>query len=151
MGFGEDIGKVRLENGDLVDDGRALIKGTWNAAFHEPLQASFNESQKLPLPDVLFHKTRPSGLWDDSTELAQYLAGGSIRTLLFCGMRTDQGVLSTITHAQTRGFDTILLNDACATDSLSSVQQNTEWQCSRNGGFLSSCKALTSAVASRAK
>ncbi len=48
---GDELGEVTLEDGSKVDAGRALFKGTWNAALHEHLAASFDESQNSHLPD----------------------------------------------------------------------------------------------------
>ena len=70
---GEELGDVTLEDGSKVDAGRALFKGIWNAALHDPLAASFNESQSSPLPDVLFHKNRNSGMCEAMTECTEYL------------------------------------------------------------------------------
>lgn len=146
MGLGDELGEVTLKDGATVDAGRALFKGTWNAALHDPLAASFDESQHTSLPDVLFHKNRNSGMCEAMTECAGYLKENGLRTLLFCGMNTDQCVLSTLYDAQMKGFDCIMLNDGCATDSPFFTQQSSEWQSCRDWGFLSSCKALAEAT-----
>lgn len=125
---GQELGEVTLEDGSKIDAGRALFKGTWNAALHDPLAASFNESQSSQLPDVLFHKNRNSGMCEAMTECTEYLSRKGIRTLLFTGMNTDQCVLSTTFNAQMKGFDTILLNDGCVTDSPAFAQQGCEYQ-----------------------
>lgn len=144
---GEELGEVTLGDGSKIDAGRALFKGTWNAALHDPLAASFNESLSSPLPDVLFHKNRNSGMCEAMTDCTDYLIQKGIRTLLFTGMNTDQCVLATAFNAQMKGFDTILLNDGCVTDSPAFAQQGCEYQYARIWGFLSSCKALSSAIA----
>jgi len=132
MGIGDDLGKVTLQSGITVDAGQALFKGTWNADLHEPLAAAFLESQHIALPDVLFHKNRNSGVCETMTECTEYLQRRRLRTLLFCGMNTDQCVLSTLYDAQTKGFDCIMLNDSCATDSPAFTQQCAEWQLCRD-------------------
>lgn len=144
---GDELGEVTLEDGSKVDAGRALFKGTWNAALHDPLAASFSESQTSSLPDVLFHKNRNSGMCEAMTECTDYLIKKGIRTLLFTGMNTDQCVLATTFNAQMKGFDTILLNDGCVTDSPAFAQQGCEYQFAHIWGFLSSCKALAEATA----
>ena len=144
---GDELGEVTLENGSKVDAGRALFKDTWNAALHDPLAASFNESQKSLLPDVSFHKNRNSGMCEAMTECTDFLVKKGIRTLLFTGMNTDQCVLATAFNAQMKGFDTILLNDGCVTDSPAFAQQGCEYQFTHIWGFLSSCKALAEATA----
>ena len=62
-----------------VDAGRAPFKGTRNAALHDPLAASFNESQSSPLLDVLFHKKRSSGMCEAMTECTDYLMEKRLR------------------------------------------------------------------------
>lgn len=146
-GPGEELGEVTLEDGCKIDAGRALFKGTWNAALHDPLAASFNESQSSPLPDILFHKNRNSGMCEAMTGCTEYLIKKGIRTLLFTGMNTDQCVLATAFNAQMKGFDTILLNDGCVTDSPAFAQQACEYQYAKIWGFLSSCKGLSLATA----
>ena len=139
---GDELGEVTLDNGTKVDAGRSLFKGTWNAALHDPLAASFTESQQSSLPDVMFHKNRNSGMCEAMTDCTDFLMEKGIRTLLSTGMNTDQCVLSTVFNAQMKGFDTILLNDGCVTDSPAFPQQACEYQFGKIWGFLSSCKAL---------
>ena len=146
-GPGEELGEVTLDDGSKIDAGRALFKGTWNAALHDSLAASFDESQNSSLPDVLFHKNRNSGMCETMTECTEYLVNKGIRTLLLTGMNTDQCVLATSFNAQMKGFDTILLNDGCVTDSPAFAQQCCEYQFAKIWGFLSSCKALSQATA----
>ena len=86
---GEELGEVALADGCKIDAGRAPFRGTWNAILHDPLAASFNESQSSPLPDVLFHKNRNSGLCEVMAECTEYLIKKGIRTLLFTGMNMD--------------------------------------------------------------
>lgn len=62
MGLGDELGEIVLKDGTTVHAGQALFRGTWNAALHEPLAASFDESQNSALPDVLFHKNKNSGM-----------------------------------------------------------------------------------------
>ena len=84
---------------------------------------------------------------ESMTECADYLVDKGIRTLLFAGMNTDQCVMATVFNAQMNGFDTILLNDGCVTDSPAFAQQGCEFQFATIWGFLSSCKALAEATA----
>ena len=144
---GDTLGEVTLENGSKVDAGRALFKGTWNAALHDPLAASFDKSLNSPFPDVLFHKNRNSGMCEAMTECTDYLVEKGIRTLPFTGLNTDQCVLATAFNAQMEGFDAILLNDGCVTDSPAFAQQGCEYQFAHIWEFLSSCKALAEATA----
>lgn len=147
MHRGNELGEVTLKDGSKVDAGRAIFKGTWNAALHDPLAATFNESQDSPLPDVLFHKNRNSAMCEAMTDCTDYLVKNGIRTLLFTGMNTDQCVLATTFNAQMKGFDTILPNDRCVTDSPPFAPQGCVYQTAHIWGFLPSCKALAEAPA----
>lgn len=145
-GLGADLGDILSEDGVTIKAGRALMRDTWNAALHSPLASAMEMGKSAPRPDVLIHKTRNSGLHDSSSDCARYLHREGIRTLLFAGMNTDQCVMGTLQDAHSQGFDTILLRDACTTDSPVYAQQSVEFNCCRNWGFLSSCKALAEAV-----
>ncbi|KAI9684533.1 MAG: hypothetical protein M1822_005621 [Bathelium mastoideum] len=140
--LGVDLGQVTLPNGRRVDAGRVLMRGTWNAALHGPLASAFEVGQTAPRPDVQIYKNRNSGLSDASSELSEYLKREGIRTLLLTGMNTDQCVMATLQDAHSQGYDTILLKDGCATDSPVYAQQSAEYNCYRNWGFCSTCKAL---------
>ena len=97
--------------------------------------SAFEDSQKTSRQDVLIHKNRNSGLWSDSLECLRYLQSNKIRTLLFAGVNTDQRVVSTRLDAKARGFDMIMLMDACATDSPEYAQVSVEFNSCRNTGF----------------
>ncbi|TVY81387.1 Peroxyureidoacrylate/ureidoacrylate amidohydrolase [Lachnellula suecica] len=146
-GLGADLGVIELENVTKVEAGRALMKGTWNAALHGPLLAMFEEGQTAPRPDVLIHKNRNSALWENHSDFEIFLKHEGIRTLLFTGANTDQCVMATLQDAHSKSFDTILLKDGCATDSPQYAQQSAEYNCCRNWGFLSSCRALARGAA----
>jgi nicotinamidase-related amidase len=145
-GLGAELGELMLQNGIKFDAGRVLMRDTWNADLHGPLSSAFEEGQTAPHPDVLIHKNRNSGLWNEATDLAEYLKERGIRTLLFTGANTDQCVMATLQDAHAQGFDTILLKDGCATDSPGYAQQSAEFNCCRNWGFLSTCSALAQAA-----
>ncbi|KAI1408045.1 Isochorismatase hydrolase [Hypoxylon sp. FL1857] len=145
-GPGIDLGKVLFADGTEVRAGRALMKGTWNAELHGPLRSAFEQGQTAARPDVLIHKDRNSGLYDASCSCNQFLEKAGIRTILFAGMNTDQCVMANLQDAHSRGFDTIMLRDACATDSPNYAQQSAEFNCCINWGFLSTSKCLAKAA-----
>ncbi len=58
MGPGDELGEVVLKDGTTV---HAFFRRTWNAA-------SFDESQKSALPNLLFHKNRNSGTCEAMTD-----------------------------------------------------------------------------------
>lgn len=58
-GLGSPCGDVTLPEGKTVDAGRQLVRGSWNAALYPPLDAAFEEGEKLAnVPDVWIHKNR---------------------------------------------------------------------------------------------
>ncbi|KAI9690729.1 MAG: hypothetical protein M1820_009860 [Bogoriella megaspora] len=143
---GAELGEVLTDDEIRVDAGRAMMKGSWNTALHGPLAAAYEEGKKSARPDVWIDKNRNSGLWHDESALGQYLKREKIRTLLFSGINTDQCVGSTLQDAHARGYDTIMLKNACATDSPPYAKASYEFNCARSWGFLSSCKALAKAA-----
>lgn len=143
---GAELGDVVLDDGTRVDAGRIMMKGSWNTALHGPLAAAYEEGKRAARPDVWIDKNRNSGLWYDMSALGEYLRREEIRTLLFSGVNTDQCVGSTLQDAHARGYDTIMLKDGCATDSLPYAKASYEFNCARCWGFLSSCKALAKAA-----
>lgn len=147
-GLGMDLGKVTLEDGTTVDAGRAFMRDTWNARLYGPLASAYEEGRRTSRPDVLIHKNRNSGLWDPLSGCTEFLKKEGIRTLLFTGVNIDQCVMGTLQDALSAGFDTILLKDACATDSPNYAQQSAEFNCCMNLGFLSTCKVLAQAASS---
>ncbi|KAI4264869.1 MAG: hypothetical protein L6R42_000043 [Xanthoria sp. 1 TBL-2021] len=146
-GIGSEVGPVKLSNGKIVPGGRLLMQGQWNTALHAPLEAAFQEGQKLEKrPDVRFHKNRLSGMCGKMTSCTNFLRDNSIHTLLFAGVNSDQCVLATIQDANLQGFDTILLKDGCATNSPQGAQSSTEYNCEKSWGFLITCKELADSV-----
>ncbi|KAK0610366.1 hypothetical protein B0T17DRAFT_544339 [Bombardia bombarda] len=96
-----------------------------------------NEVRRLQTHDQTFQSTR--------TEV-RVCRMRHIRTLLFAGMNTDQCLMATLQDAHSRDPNTIVLRDACATDSPGYAQQSAEFNCCINWGFLTSCKALATAA-----
>ena len=143
---GAELGEVVLDEGTRVDAGRAMMKGSWNTALHGPLANAYKEGKEAARPDVLIDKNRNSGLWYDKSAFSEYVSREEIRTLIFSGVNTDQCVGSTLQDAHARGYDTIMLKDGCATDSLPYAKASYEFNCAHSWGFLSSCKALAKAA-----
>jgi nicotinamidase-related amidase len=143
---GAVLGTVTLEDGTQADAGRKIMRGSWNASLHKPLLEAYTESLKSKRPNIIIHKNKNSGLWDPSSDCTRYLERTGIRTLLFAGVNTDQCVMGIVQDAHARGFGTIFLKDACATDSPGYAQEAAEYNMCRNWGLLSSCKALATAA-----
>ena len=135
-GLGREIGKVKLEDGSLVEGGRLLMRDTWNAALTPELEAVRQED------DVWIHKNRMSGLWGSGTMATDFLDNAGIKTLIFAGVNTDQCVSGSLTDAFSKGYDCLLLNDGCGTTSPDSSQQCIEFNTAKTWGFLLSCKDM---------
>lgn len=150
-GPGDPLDIITCDDGTELDAGRTLMRDSWNAALHGPLADAFEKGKRCSRPDVLFHKNKNSGMCDEHSECVEFLNKKGIRTLLFAGVNTDQCVMATLQDAHAKGFDTILLRDASATDSPMYAQQSALYNCCRNWGFLSSCSALMRSVRSWAE
>lgn len=49
-------------------------------------------------------------------------------------------------QAFSKGYDTILLTDGCGTTSPASSQESIEYNCAKNWGFATSCRAFAEGV-----
>jgi len=146
-GLGSEIGPVIIEDGRKVDAGRLLMRDTWNAALPTALNDAFVEGQKEEKrPDVWIHKIRMSGLWGSGTPCTEFLEREGIRTLLFAGVNTDQCVGGSLQDAFTKGWDCILLKDACGTTSPAFASECVEYNCARTWGFVTDCDRLDKGV-----
>uniref|UniRef100_A0A8H7K5B5 Isochorismatase-like domain-containing protein n=1 Tax=Bionectria ochroleuca TaxID=29856 RepID=A0A8H7K5B5_BIOOC len=130
-GFGCDLGDGK---------GRVLMQNEWNSELYEPLQEVAD-----PGSDLFINKNRVSGLWNDHTPLAQILKQKKIRTLLFAGVNTNQCVLGTLLDAYYRGYDSILIEDSCATNTPGG-QDVSILDIWRNYGFITTSSALQQAA-----
>lgn len=115
------IGKPLASNGAHV-----LERGSWAAAVVDEL---------TPMDgDISVSKYRMSGFQD--TELESLLRNLDVTTLLFAGVNADQCVLCTLQDATSRGFDTILLEDCCATTSPAYCMEATLYNVRQCFGFV---------------
>lgn len=147
QGLGSDIGPVEIEGGKVVDGGRLLMRDTWNASLPPALNAAYEEGLKAEKnPDVWIHKNRMSGLWGSSTPCTEYLEKKGIATLLFAGVNTDQCVGGSLQDAFSKGWDCILLGDACGTTSPDFATDSIEFNCARTWGFVTDCLSLEKGV-----
>ena len=147
QGLGSEIGPVDIEGGKTVDAGRLLMRDTWNAALPPALDAAYQEGQKKEhKPDVWIHKNRMSGLWGSTTPCTEYLEKEGIKTLLFAGVNTDQCVGGSLQDAFSKGWDCILVKDACGTTSPEFATDCVEFNCARTWGFVTDCNGLEKGV-----
>ncbi len=147
QGLGSDIGLVTVEDGRTVDAGRLLMRDTWNAGLPTELNDAFVEGGKIGnKADVWIHKNRMSGLWGSGTPCTQYLEGEGIKTLFFAGVNTDQCVSGSLQDAFTKGWDCILVKDACGTTSPGFADECVEFNCARTWGFVIDCDGFQKGV-----
>ncbi|KAM5510225.1 isochorismatase [Fusarium oxysporum f. sp. phaseoli] len=111
----------------------------WNTEFHPNLKRTAEPQ------DIHINKNRLSGFWG-GTGIEDALRKRYIRTLLFAGENTDQCVAGTIRDAYTKGWDCLMLSDACATTSPEFAKKCTEYKCEGGWGFVLSCKDLADGV-----
>lgn len=117
MGLGVKLGEVVLKDGTTVHAGRALFRGTWNAALHDPLAASFDESQGQHCRMCYLIRIGTQARvkpW----RIAQNISRREDSGLCYMvGWTLINVCCRPILNAQMKGFDAIMLNDGCATDS----------------------------------
>ncbi|KAM0800465.1 isochorismatase family protein [Usnea florida] len=146
-GLGSEIGPVTIEDGKVVDAGRLLMRDTWNAALPPALDEAYKEGRLLKKkPDVWVNKIRMSGLWGSSTPCTDFLEQQGIKTLLFSGVNTDQCVGGSLQDAFTKGWDCILLKDACGTTSPQYATECMEYNSARTWGFVTDCDDLDKGI-----
>ncbi|ARB47224.1 cysteine hydrolase family protein [Alloalcanivorax xenomutans] len=113
-----------------------LQSGSWGAAVVDELA--------VDQADIQVAKFRMSGFWD--TPLDSILRNLGINTCLFAGVNADQCVLHTLADANFLGYDTLFLEDCCATTSPAFCWDATLYNARQIFGFtaLASdvCRAL---------
>lgn len=139
-GLGSEVGRVELDDGQAIDGGRLLMRNQWNSALYSPL-----ERERRP-EDGWIYKNRMSGLWGSHSDCSLYLEKEGIRTLLFAGVNTDQCVGGTLQDAFTKGWDCIMLSDACGTTSPSFGQDCVEYNTAKTWGFVIDSEILDRGV-----
>ena len=116
--------------------GRILVTGDWGAATIDELP--------LDPADIVVHKHRLSGFWDN--ELDSVLRGRGVTTLMFAGINTDRCVFSTLQDANFLGYDCILVEDACATVSPQFVTDAIHYLVRLLHGAVASSGAILTAM-----
>jgi ureidoacrylate peracid hydrolase len=116
--------------------GRILVRDEWGAATIEQLT--------VDPADLLVHKHRLSGFWDN--EFDSILRQRGITTLLFAGVNTDRCVFSTLQDANFLGYDCVLVEDACATVSPDYVRDAVLYLVRLLHGVVATSDAIFSAI-----
>ena len=122
-----------------IDHGPSLVQGSWGAQVID----------ELPVAecDVMVHKHRLSGFWDN--ELDSVLRQQGITTLLFAGINTDRCVFSTLQDANFLGYDCVLLEDACGTSSPAYVTRGIHFIVQQLHGFVAKAHDVAAALVSQ--
>ncbi len=109
----------------LVDKARAQdVRVVW--VQHSSDQLPLGSAGWEYVPELVRHASEPLvhktyGDAFEDTELESILAEAAVGRLIVAGAQTDQCIRSTLHGALARGYDTILVSDAHATEDL------TEW------------------------
>ncbi|NDW03653.1 cysteine hydrolase family protein [Jiella pacifica] len=104
----------------------ALREGSWGAAVADELAP---EATDLVVP-----KQRFSGFHE--TRLDSVLRNLGVTTLLFAGINIDRCVFETLTDAGARGYDCLLVEDACTTVSPPEISRAITWLIEELHGFV---------------
>jgi nicotinamidase-related amidase len=116
--------------------GGILVAGDWGARTIDELP--------MEPADILVHKHRLSGFWDN--ELDSLLRARGITTLMFAGINIDRCVFSTLQDANFLGYDCLLVEDACATVSPQFVTDAVLYLVRLLHGAVASSGAILSAI-----
>ena len=94
--------------------GHVLGEGDWGAQ----IIANLSPAKE----DLFVTKRRLSGFHDSTFD--SVLRNHGVETLLFAGVNTDRCVYATLCDAAARGYECLLVKDACATGSPASVRDS---------------------------
>ena len=137
--LGADMGQLKGEDGKMIDAGRVMMRDQWNTRIYPSLAESAKPN------DIRIHKNRLSG-FSGGTNIEEELKKRGIRTLLFAGDNTDQCVQSSMQDAYTKGWDVLLLSDACGTTSPEFATKCVEYNCENGWGFVLTCQQLVDGI-----
>ncbi|KAK5081026.1 hypothetical protein LTR05_008343 [Lithohypha guttulata] len=141
--FGGDMGTI-VENGTIINVGRKLFRGAWNAEPYGVLKTMKDEGLAAGT-DLYFNKNRFSGLWGPQTPLGLWLQENEITTLFFGGVNTDQCVWGTLIDAYFKGYDVVFVDDICGTTSPQFATDMCRYNADLNG-FLGNSSDILAAL-----
>ncbi|MCJ1325130.1 hypothetical protein MMC10_001792 [Thelotrema lepadinum] len=139
--FGADMGTITDTNGTVIQVGRKLMRGSWNAQPWGDLYPAMVEGMAAGT-DLYFNKNRLSGLWGAQTPLGLWLQENEITTLFFGGVNADQCVWGTLLDAYYKGFDVVYVDDVAATVSPFYATQMVRYNADLNGFFGNSTQII---------
>ncbi|KAK3627370.1 hypothetical protein LTR56_019285 [Elasticomyces elasticus] len=114
--FCTEMGNLTEANGTVIDMGKKLCRGSWNARPWGPLDPAMVEGHESGT-DLYFNKNRLSGLWGSQTPLGLYLQESGTTTLFIGGVNSDQCVWGNLIDAYFKGFDVVYVEDTAGTTS----------------------------------
>lgn len=118
------------------DRGPSVVPGQWGAQVVDEL--------KVAPSDFTVYKHRLSGFHDNELDSLLRLAG--VQTLLWAGVNTDRCVFSSLQDAGFRGYDNLLLTDACGTPSPAYVSRAIHFLVQQLHGFNATADDLLAAL-----
>ncbi|KAH9830246.1 isochorismatase hydrolase [Teratosphaeria destructans] len=142
--FCTEMGMLSEDNGTVIDMGKLLCRGSWNAQPWGPLNEALNEGLAAGT-DLYFHKNRLSGLWGAQTPLGLYLQESQTTTLFISGVNSDQCVWSTLVDAYFKGFDVVYVEDCTGTTSPWYAEQMARYNADLDG-FLANSTYIIDAL-----
>ena len=123
--FKHELGQQGI--GEELEHGRVLTAGEWGAEMVDELKPLMEDD------DIHIEKVRMSGFY--GTHLDQVLRTQGIQTLFLAGVNVDQCVTTTMEDAYFRDYNTVLLEDACATSSPDFCKQAVVFNAQNCWGF----------------
>ncbi|KAK5117229.1 hypothetical protein LTR62_005846 [Meristemomyces frigidus] len=142
--FCTEMGHLTQSNGNVVDLGKKLCRGSWNARPWGALDPAMVEGLAEGT-DLYFNKNRLSGLWGAQTPLGLYLQESGITTLFFGGVNSDQCVWGNLIDAYFKGFDTVYVEDCAATVSPWYAEEMVRYNADSDG-FLANSTYIVEAL-----
>ncbi|KAK1585998.1 isochorismatase hydrolase [Colletotrichum navitas] len=142
--FCSDMGTIEGDNGETVQVGKKLCRGSWNARPYGDLDDEMVRGVEQGT-DFYFNKNRVSGLWGAQTPLGLYLQENGITTLFFGGVNSDQCVWGALLDAYYKGFDVVYVPDCAATISPWYAEQMVRYNADLNG-FIANSSDIIAAL-----
>jgi len=99
---------VHIQHETTKQEMGLMLPGSFGQKIHDSIKPSGDEA--------CFTKHYPNAFWQ--TKLEEYLKEKNIEHLVLAGMMTHMCVSTTARAAMERGFETTIIQDACATRSL---------------------------------
>lgn len=134
--YNQDGTDVGLGGALPSNQSHVLEKGSWGASIVDELEVDDS--------DIHVDKYRMSGFWD--TPLDSILRNLRVDTLFFAGVNVDQCVMATLQDAVCLGYDSILLEDCCATTSPDFCTEATHYNVRQCYGFTAMSEALLQSI-----